>query len=251
MIFITGDTHSDFRRFSTSIFPEQKEMTRKDYVIICGDFGGIWYQENEKEIKSENYWLDWLERKPYTTLFVDGNHENFNRLYRYPVRKFCGGLVHEIRPHVLHLMRGEIFNLQGYTFFAFGGASSHDIQDGILNADETAKIKLWERQRRMFRVKDISWWDLELPIEEEMQRGIDSLEDVGFYVDFVVSHCAPQSIVDTFSQGLFKPDRLTLYFEDLLNWGLRFDAWFHGHYHDNRKTLGKYVMLYEQIIRIV
>ena len=172
-------------------------------------------------------------------------------IHDYPVEEWKGGKVHKIRPSVIHLMRGQVFEIDGKNIFAFGGASSHDIQDGILNADETAKIKFWERQRRMFRVKDISWWDLELPIEEEMQRGIDSLEDVGFYVDFVVSHCAPQSIVDTFSQGLFKPDRLTLYFEDLLNWGLRFDAWFHGHYHDNRKTLGKYVMLYEQIIRIV
>lgn len=251
MIFITGDTHSDFHRFSTSIFPEQREMTREDYVIICGDFGGVWYQENAKEINKENYWLDWLEQKPFTTLFVDGNHENFTRLYRYPIKTFCGGLVHEIRPHVLHLMRGEIFNLQGYTFFAFGGAGSHDIQDGILNADETAKIKLWNKQGKMFRVRDISWWDMELPTTKEMQRGLDSLEDVGFDVDFVVSHCAPQNIVSLVSQESLKPDRLTLYFDELLEKGLCFHAWFHGHYHDNRKTLGKYCMLYEQIIRIV
>lgn len=103
----------------------------------------------------------------------------------------------------------------------------------------------------MFRVKDISWWDLELPTKVEVQRGIDSLKNVGFEVDFVVSHCAPQNIVDTFSQGLSNADRLTLYFEALLNRGLHFDAWFHGHYHDNRETLGKYIMLYEQMKRIV
>lgn len=42
MIFITGDCHGNFERFnpSTSIFPEQKEMEKEDYVIICGDFGG-------------------------------------------------------------------------------------------------------------------------------------------------------------------------------------------------------------------
>ena len=49
MIYITGDTHSDFRRFTMSTFPEQKEMTKDDYVIICGDFGGVWYQENSNE----------------------------------------------------------------------------------------------------------------------------------------------------------------------------------------------------------
>ena len=41
-IYITGDTHGDFRRFSADNFPEGKTLTKKDYVIICGDFGGIW-----------------------------------------------------------------------------------------------------------------------------------------------------------------------------------------------------------------
>ena len=251
MIYITGDTHSDFRRFTTSEFPEQKEMTKDDYVIICGDFGCVWYQEDSNEIKRENYWLDWLENKPFTTLFVDGNHENFNRLYKYPVKEFNGGLVHEIRPHVLHLIRGEVFNLQGYKLFAFGGASSHDISDGILNMDEVYKIKLWRKQRKMFRVRDLSWWDLELPTQDEMQYGIETLEKHNFDVDFVISHCAPQNVVSLFSHGLFKPDILTTYFDELIERGLKFNAWFHGHYHDNQKNLGKYVMLYEQIVRIV
>ena len=42
MIFVTGDTHGDFYRFSLEEFPEQKEMTRDDTMIICGDFGGVW-----------------------------------------------------------------------------------------------------------------------------------------------------------------------------------------------------------------
>lgn len=40
MIYITGDCHGNFERFNASIFPEQNEMTKEDYVIICGDFGG-------------------------------------------------------------------------------------------------------------------------------------------------------------------------------------------------------------------
>ena len=39
MIYITGDCHADFTRFNTENFPEQAEMTKDDYVIICGDFG--------------------------------------------------------------------------------------------------------------------------------------------------------------------------------------------------------------------
>ena len=102
-------------------FPEQAGMTRDDYVIICGDFGGVW-DGSKKEKRN----LDWLESLPFTTLFVSGNHENFDRLVRYPVEEWCGGKVQRIRPHVLHLMRGQIFALQGHAFFTMGSASSHD-----------------------------------------------------------------------------------------------------------------------------
>ncbi|MFR6682955.1 MAG: metallophosphoesterase [Dorea formicigenerans] len=85
MIYITGDCHRNFERFNTRNFPEQKEMTKDDYVIICGDFGGVWNKDGES--KMETSVLDWLDGKAFTTLFVDGNHENFDRLYAYPVEK--------------------------------------------------------------------------------------------------------------------------------------------------------------------
>ncbi len=49
MIFVTGDTHGDYTRFKTDIFPEQKEMTKADFVVICGDFG-IWDTSNHSNI---------------------------------------------------------------------------------------------------------------------------------------------------------------------------------------------------------
>ena len=112
MIYITGDTHSDFTRFTEDQFPIQTEMTKNDYVIICGDFGGVWTFEEESSREKEV--LDWLNNKNFTTLFVDGNHENFTRLYNdYPVEEWHGGKVHKIRDSVLHLMRGEIFDIDG------------------------------------------------------------------------------------------------------------------------------------------
>lgn len=70
-IFVTGDTHGDFTRFSSNNFPQGKNLTKEDYIIICGDWGGIWNYKGES--KNEKYWLDWLNAKPWTTLFVDGN----------------------------------------------------------------------------------------------------------------------------------------------------------------------------------
>ena len=34
MIFVTGDCHSEFQKLSTAAFPEQREMTKDDIVII-------------------------------------------------------------------------------------------------------------------------------------------------------------------------------------------------------------------------
>ena len=109
MIYITGDCHGNFERFNTDIFPEQLEMNKEDYVIICGDFGGIWDKSGDS--KKEAMILNQLECKSYTTLFVDGNHENFDRLSDYPIDTWNGGKVHKIRPSVIHLMRGQIFEI--------------------------------------------------------------------------------------------------------------------------------------------
>ena len=51
------------------------------------------------------------------------------------MEQWRGGKVRKIRPHVMHLMRGQAFELQGCTFFAMGGAQSHDIANGILDMD--------------------------------------------------------------------------------------------------------------------
>lgn len=250
MVYVTGDCHGDFRRFSTSIFPEQKEMTRNDFVIILGDFGGIW--SNSKE---EKYWLDWLNDKPFTTLFVDGNHENFNMLYTFPVVDFHGGKAHKIRDNIYHLMRGYMFDICDKKFFAFGGASSHDIQDGILDPNDFVDMddfrdtyRRWQKYGKMFRVKGVSWWDQEMPNDEEMERGRQSLQSVNNEVDFVISHCAPQEVASVI--GFTDRDKLTWYFNQLLWDGLKFTKWLFGHYHTNKQIMGKFICLYEQMIRI-
>lgn len=70
MIYVTGDTHGPVslgrmsmdgysRRLNRDSFPEQRKMTKEDYVIICGDFGGVWnFAMGSRE---ERYWLDWLD----------------------------------------------------------------------------------------------------------------------------------------------------------------------------------------------
>lgn len=245
MIYITGDTHSNFSRFEIERFPIQEQMTKNDYVIICGDFGGVWTYQKESMIEKEK--LDWLNNKNFTTLFVDGNHENYTRLYNdYPVEEWHGGKVHKIRDSVLHLMRGEIFDIDNKKFFTFGGARSHDIQDGILNLDEEEKIYEYRKRRAFFRIRDFSWWDLELPTDEEMQNGIKNLKKVNYKVDYIITHCCPTSI-----QSLLDPryerDNLTDYLQKISE-KLEFRKWYFGHYHDYRQVNSQFILLYEDIV---
>lgn len=251
MIYCTGDTHGDWTKFSTDIFPEQKEMTREDFVIICGDFG-LWDDTNE-----ERYWLKWLNNKPFTTLFVDGNHENYTRLYNeFEVVDFHGGKAHKIRENIYHLMRGYVFDICDKKIFAFGGARSHDIDDGILDpaAFKTKRefkyeYKRWSKSNKIFRVNNVSWWKEEMPTKEEMDFGLKTLAENNFEVDFIVTHCCPQQVVAMFSGGCYKCDELTEYFDTVAE-KTKFKKWFFGHYHDNKQIMCDYVMLYEQIIRI-
>ena len=256
-IWITGDIHSNIHRFSTDVFYEQKEFSgNKDenVIIVCGDFGIIW---NCIETKEEEWKLNWLEDKPFTTVFVCGNHDNHPRIAMYPVKEWNGGLVHEIRPHVLHLTRGEVYTIQGKKFFAFGGAASHDIQDGILDPndfddyEEFRKTwKQWDKEYRMFRVKGITWWDTELPNQDEMNDGIANLEDHDWTVDYIITHSPPASVIALLGHGLYKQDILTQYLEEVRQ-NTEYGRWFMGHMHINKAINDKDILLYEQIVRIV
>ena len=114
MIYLTGDLHGeiDISKLNSTRFPEGHSILgKKDYVIILGDFGLVW--NNSKE---ERYWRRWLESKPWTTLFIDGNHENFNMLYMYPVVDKFGGKVGKISDSIYHLRRGEIYTIDDKKF---------------------------------------------------------------------------------------------------------------------------------------
>ena len=246
MIYITGDTHSDFSRFEEDRFSIQTEMTKDDYVIICGDFGEIWNYITESI--HEKQLLDLLDSKNFTTLFVDGNHENYTRLYNYPVEEWHGGKVHKIRNSVLHLMRGEIFDIDNKKIFAFGGARSHDIQDGILNLDEEERIYEYRKRGAYFRIRDFSWWDLELPTNQEMENGIKNLEKVNYKVDYVISHCCPTSI-QALINPTYKRAILTDYLQQISEKCI-FKKWYFGHYHDYRQVNAQFTLLYEDIVSI-
>ena len=246
MIYVTGDCHGNYRRFATEIFPEQKEMSKDDYVIICGDFG---YWDESKEQK---YWMKWLDSKPFTTLWIDGNHENFDLLKKQKAVKWHGGNVQFIQPSVIHLMRGQIYELEGLKIFTFGGAKSHDISGGILETSDPrfrAKRKKLDKNQELYRINHVSWWKEELPEEEEVAEGLRNLIQNNWSVHYIISHCWSTSTQEKIADRTYQPDILTRYFEKIKEM-CRYRKWFFGHYHDNMNVNSKEVLLYDQIIRI-
>lgn len=232
MIYITGDTHIpyDIEKLNSNNF-DATGLTKDDYVIICGDFGAIWnYKGPDKE---EVYWLDWLERKPFTILFIDGNHENFERLYKFEEVMWNGGRVHKIRDSIFHLMRGQIFTIDNQTFFTMGGANSID-RGAFVGREEEHKNRIW--------------WVEELPNEEEMQEGRDNLSKYNNEVDYIITHCLPTSELKklfSFAKG----DKLNAYHEEVLN-TVKYKHWYCGHYHKNIDLDNNITVLYDDIIKL-
>ena len=247
MIFITGDTHGDYDRFAPEVFPGQAALTKEDYVIICGDFG-LWH-----DFPNERAHLDWLDGLPFTTLFIDGNHENYDRLNAFPVENWHGGKIHRIRPSILHLMRGQMFDLGGKRFFTLGGAACHDVQDGILDPeapDYYERVNMLDLMgRHRCRVIGKSWWAAELPSDAEYQTARETLDRCGWQADYIITHCAPSAINNKMREGDYPPNRLTDFLEDMRQ-RCTFDFWFFGHYHSNASIGGQHICLYEQIIEL-
>lgn len=249
MIYITGDCHFDYRKFSNKLFPEGKHLTKEDLMIICGDFGVGPWGDNEREVL---YWMNWLEERPFSVAFCDGNHENFDALDAMEVSEWNGGKVHFLRPHVIHLMRGQYYTIGGNTLWVFGGAQSHDISDGILEMDDPLfkkKKKALREAGALFRINHYSWWARELPSKEELREGERTLREHDWKADFIITHCAPTLTQQIMSGGGFKSDFLTDYL-DKIRRKTEYRHWYFGHYHGDRDITDKETLIYHNIVEL-
>lgn len=200
MVIVTGDIHGEIGvgRLGSKKFCADG-LTKKDYVVICGDFGFVWDGG-----ATDKWWLKWLNDKPWTTLFVDGNHENHDMLESMKIEKWNGGKVHKVSKSIIHLMRGQVYSVEGKKWFTFGGAKSQDIER---------------------RVEGKSWWVGEMASEQEYEEARRNLAANGWKVDYVFTHCAPTWVCPG-----YEADRMTSFLEGIAS-RLEFDKWFFGHYH--------------------
>ncbi|MBQ8982210.1 MAG: metallophosphoesterase, partial [Lachnospiraceae bacterium] len=152
-IWLAGDTHGEIDLGKVADYFDDlilyDEVTKEDYLIILGDVGVCWDGG-----AGDAFVQECLHNLPCTVLFIDGNHENFDLLEQYPEEEWHGGNVQYIQEDIIHLMRGQVYEIGGRRFFTFGGGNSID---------------------RMMRTTGISWWPEEMPSDIEYSEGLRNL----------------------------------------------------------------------------
>lgn len=221
-IFITGDTHGtiDFKKLTMRHFPIQKELNKSDILIICGDSGLCWSG------KDDDKWLQqWYEDKNFTTLIVDGNHENHMLISKLPIIEKFGGKVHQISNSVFYAIRGEIYTINGKKILTLGGAESIDKQ---------------------YRVEGYNWWKDEEITIKDFKRTIDNLERGNFKVDYFITHTGGGEVARNLGFLPTNCDKYVSFFLDTL----RNTPHYCGHYHVDRIINKQSRILFDDIIEL-
>ena len=222
---ISGDIHGTFDISKTVLFfnEHENEFTSDDYLIICGDVGACGFSASDE---AETCRV--LRELPVTTLFVDGNHENFEQLNSYGVDIWNGGKVHFVESKIIHLMRGQVFDIDGTRFFTFGGAYSVD---------------------KNYRTEGITWFPEEIPTGEEYEEGWKNLEKVDFQVDYILSHTGPRDVVAAMGYGELSDDEVELrqYLQRVAD-NTEFIAWYFGHFHEDAEVEDTFFCLYDEMV---
>jgi len=230
MIYVCGDVHEfkDKDKLSSKNWPEGKLLSKDDYLIVLGDMGLIWDAISSPR---EKRLIEWYNQKSWTTLFIDGNHENFDRLFSDEfgnVPKF-GSTVKQISDSIYYLKRGNVYKIDNRKVFTFGGGESID------------------KNRRLTR---ISWWYQEIPNYREMDKAIDKLKNFDNCVDFILTHACSNLAFEMLMQRAdlgYKRDaeRALRSFLDWIERNVQFKQWHFGHYHDDFKLDNKHFLHYE------
>ena len=166
MTFITGDTHGNLNADKLQEFAKKHAtLTKQDYVIIAGDFGAVWQKDTLRQD------LALYEALPFTVLFVDGNHENHDLLNSFPTTHWNGGKVHRIAPHIIHLMRGQIFKLPAenstVSIATLGGGESRD---------------------KDTRIPGKNWWAAESITQQDVEEFIQAVKAYPCNIDYCITH---------------------------------------------------------------
>lgn len=271
-IWVTGDIHGsiDIAKLSYRRWPEGRLLTRDDFVIIAGDFGMPWSGSND-----ELYWLDWLNNRPWTTLYVDGNHECFPYLEDLPVTERWGGKVQAYPeyPNIIRLMRGQVFDLPNVPRAPVNegdqppaspsapglAVPAPDAPPAPATTSPASPVSpTWriftmggaDSHDKGWRTPGWSWFPEELPSWDEYAEAERNLQAADWQVDLVISHCCATRWLpaDSRAEGI-TTDALTTWFDDIED-RLSFRMWLFGHCHTDLMPDARHRALYRNIVSV-
>ncbi len=217
MILITGDTHGDLTRFKSSAI---KKLKKNDYVIVCGDFGFVWDGSSEEMGN-----IKWLSKRKYKILFVEGAHENFEMLNKYPKVDFMGGRARQISENIYQLMRGEIFEIEGKKVFAFGGGDDEELD--LMDVRECSEFT-------------------RLPEGAECSRARKNLETVGNSVDYILTYDVGFKLRSMLKMESNCFNNLHAYLNEVAT-VCSFKKWYFGCFHIDKRIPPEYYGVYRNI----
>lgn len=217
MIYITGDTHGDLSRLKTA------KLKKGDTLIICGDFGFVW-DGSKEELKH----LDWLSKRKYQILFVEGAHENFEMLSQYPQMDFCGGRARQIAGNIYQLMRGEIFTIENKKILAFGGGD--------------------DEERELSEIKEAPDFK-RLPTEKECDHSRQILDECHHTVDYIVTYDVGFKLRSMLRMESNCFNNLHAYLNEVAA-TCQYKTWFFGCFHMDLKIPPVYHAVYKNIYEI-
>lgn len=215
MIYITGDTHGDFKRVER--FCYETKTTNEDILIILGDAGVNFSGAVRDRIKKE-----FLSMMPITLFCIHGNHEQ--RPFTIPTYEEsiwkCGTVyVEEEYPNILFAKDGELFDFEGKKTIVIGGAYSID--------------------KEMRLAYGYGWWADEQPSAEIREYVEGRFHKLNWKVDVVLSHTVPLKYepVEIFLSGFdqSKVDKSTEEWLDTIEDRLSYEKWYCGHYHTQKR----------------
>lgn len=217
MVYITGDLHGDISRL------EKMNLKKYDTLIVCGDFGFIW-DDSELEKK----YIKKISKLPYMILFVDGTHENFDLLKKYPEKDFAKSQARQITDNIYQLLRGHIYEIDGHTFFTFGGGESVD---------------------KEIRQAYNNYWPEELPTVNEMKNAVANLDKVNRKVDYIITHEPSARVKGLFCDKIDNINTLNRFFDDVSK-QVQYKKWFFGSVHKDRQVPPNYMAMFTSVLSI-
>mgnify|MGYP003303825466 CR=1 FL=1 len=200
------------------------DLKEEDFIIYCGwaEICSSRKQEFEENCRK-------LSQQPATFLFIDNGQEDYPVLNSYPIENWNGGKVHHIiKNKIIHLMRGQVFCIDGKTFFTMGGAMRTGYFENIC---EMYGISRGNVKKDFNNVICESWWRYEYPNPQEFQEGLINLAKVNNQVDYIVTfHLSTSKLLKMGYIYEGEINYMTDYF-DLLEAGVEFKKWICGWEH--------------------